>query len=30
VLLEAIVADVRGHSSREQFDDLTLIVAKVS
>ena len=29
-LLEAIVADVRGHSSREQFDDLTLIVAKVS
>ena len=29
-LLEAIVAEVRGHSSREQFDDLTLIVAKVS
>ena len=29
-LLEAIVAEVRGHSSREQFDDLTLIVARVS
>jgi phosphoserine phosphatase RsbU/P len=29
-LLDAIVAEVRGHSSREQFDDLTLIVAKVS
>jgi len=29
-LLEAIVAEVRGHSSSEQFDDLTLIVARVS
>jgi sigma-B regulation protein RsbU (phosphoserine phosphatase) len=28
-LLEAIVGEVRGHSAREQYDDLTLIVAKV-
>ena len=28
-LLQGIVNEVRGHSSREQFDDLTLIVAKV-
>ncbi len=28
-LLQGIVNEVRGHSGREQFDDLTLIVAKV-